>query len=216
VSKLSRSRAPGLLGHAIEAVAHELGIGVSRADRIDGDAATRDLGGERAGEADERMLGRAIGRDIRITLEAGGRGDVDDASAAALDHARQHRLAGMDGAHDVHVPHPVEHRRLAFVEPAGLGRAGIVDQDGDRPPLAFGGADAPTRLHGIGDVGDLVAGRIAGRDRFPQRRFAAADHGDAGAGARERAGDRAADPATAAGDQRVLACQGHRLLPPPP
>ena len=66
----SRLRAAGLGDDAIDAVAHELGIGIARADRVDGDAARAGLDRERAREADERVLGRAIGRDIGIALEA--------------------------------------------------------------------------------------------------------------------------------------------------
>ena len=62
-------------------------------------------------------------------------------------------------------------------------------------------------LDHVGDVGDAAAGGVAGLDRFPQRRLGAADHRHGGAGSRERGGDRAADAASAAGHESVLASE---------
>ena len=192
-----------------DAVAHELGVGIAGAHRVDGDAARGGLGRERAREADERVLCRAIGRDIRVAFEAGGGCDIDDAAEAALDHARQHRLACIDRAHEVDVPHGAEHGWVGLGEGAGLDRPGIVHQDGNGTAGRFGGGHLALDLDHVGDVGHAAARGVAGVDRLAQRRFGAADHGHDGAGARERGGDRAADAATAAGDESMLAVERH-------
>ena len=44
----------------------------------------RELQRQRARQADDAVLGRAIGGDIGVALEPGGRGDVDDARACAV------------------------------------------------------------------------------------------------------------------------------------
>ena len=89
--------------------------------------------------------------------------------------------------------------------------AGIGDQDVDRPARGLGRRHLAPDLDRIGDVGDAVARGLAGGHRRAQRRLAAADHRHGGAGAGERGGDRAADAASAAGHQSVLACERHIL-----
>ena len=65
----------------------------------------------------------------------------------------------------------------------------------------------------VGDVGDPASGgspaATASRNGF----FAAADHGHGGAGAGQRGGHRAADAASAAGDESMLAVERHCLPP---
>ena len=202
------ARAAGLGGDPGDAVAHEVGVGVARADRIDGDAGRAVSSGERAHQADHRVLGRAVGGDIGVALQAGGRGDVDDAAEAALDHAGEHRLD-----RDAPCPctftfeHAPEDRSVGLGERRGLGRAGIGDEDVDGAARGRGRRHLPPDLGRVGDVGDGVARGRAGGDRRAQRRFAAAEHGDGGAGSGQRRGDGAADAASAAGDQSVLACR---------
>src|SRR5262249_24845077 len=126
-----RLRAAGLGGDALDAVAHELSVGIAGANRVDRDPARCGLGGERARQAHERVFRGAIGADIGIASEPRRRRHVDEAAEPALDHARQHRLGRIDRAHQVHVPHGAEDRGSALIkgpdstEPALLMRMAI-------------------------------------------------------------------------------------------
>src|SRR6266571_3473339 len=72
---LERSPRPGrdLPG----ALPREIGRGEPGADGVDGHARAGYLGGERPGEADERVLGRGVRGHVRSAVEPGERGDVD-------------------------------------------------------------------------------------------------------------------------------------------
>ena len=59
---------------------------------------------------DNGVLRGAIGADIRIALETGGRGDGDDAAEAALRHRPEHRLDRVHHAHEVHLDHAPKQR----------------------------------------------------------------------------------------------------------
>src|SRR5581483_3346461 len=60
---------------------------------------------------------------------------------------------------------------------------------------------------GVGDVSDRVSAGLALRDGVLQRAFLAPQHGHLGSGFRQSRGDGAANPATAAGHQRMPACE---------
>ena len=113
-SASASSRVRPVFAHdAIEALGDEIGVGKARADGIDGDAGLGRLERQRAHEADDRVLGGAIGAHIGIALQARGRGHGDDAAEAALGHGAQHRLRRVDDAHQVDVEHlPEEVRAL--------------------------------------------------------------------------------------------------------
>jgi len=115
----------------------------------------------------------------------------------------------MNSAHDMDVPHRLEDRGVRLDEGAGRDRAGVVDEDGDGPASSFGRRHLALDLDRVGDIGDAAARGLAGGHGRAQRRLAASDHGHGGAGAGERGGDRAADAASPAGDQSVLACERH-------
>ena len=53
----------------------------------------------------------------------------------------------------------------ALANGADLDRAGIVDEDGDRPARRFGGGHLALDLARVGDVGNAAAGGVAGGDR---------------------------------------------------
>jgi hypothetical protein len=109
----------------------------------------------------------------------------------------------------VHVPHGAEDRGIGLDKGAGFDRAGIVDEDGDRPARRLRRRHLAFDLDHVGDVGDPASRGFAGGDRLAQRRFGASDHGHRGAGAGERGGDRAADAAAAAGHESMLARKRH-------
>src|SRR5581483_10108805 len=188
-------------------VVHHLGVGVARAYGVDGDAAFRRLQRQRAHQPDHGMLRRRIGGDIGITLQPRRRGHDDDAAEAARDHAAKHRLNGMHHAHDIDVEDATE---LVGRGP-GKGRASrdarISDQD------VYGSGIRGRALcrigdgAGVGDVSDRVSAGLALRDGVLQRAFLAPQHGHLGSGFRQSRGDGAANPATAAGHQRMPACE---------
>ena len=82
--------------------------------------------------------------------------------------------------------------RMAMASAGGLGRRHLAP-DLDR----------------VGDVGDGAPRGLSGGNRRAQGCLAASDHGHDGAGSGQRRGDRAADAASPAGDQSVLACERH-------
>ena len=113
-----------------------------RRHRVDGDAVRRQFPRQEEGEGVDAGLGGAVGRVARPRLLgrvdpgarvaavlADDRAQVDDAAVALPPHRRDHRLAGQEGALEVHVQHAV---------PLGLGQrrrgpegddAGDVHQD---------------------------------------------------------------------------------------
>ena len=115
---------------------------------------------ERPHEADDRVLGRAIGAHIGIALQTGGRGDGDDPAEAARDHRTEHRLRRMDDAQKVHVEHAPEERLVGLGERCRDRAAGIGDEDVDRIFRA-GGLDGGAQRASIADVGDDRCMRLA-------------------------------------------------------
>ncbi len=120
--------------------AHEIGVGIAGADRIHGHAGFGGFDRQRAHEADDRMLGGAIGRHIRIALQSGGRGDGDDTSEFTGDHVAHHRLRAVDGAHDVQIEHALEligdrSWRTARWRPRRHWRPGYRTARAPKPPL---------------------------------------------------------------------------------
>ena len=157
------------------------------------------------------MLGRAIGRDIGVTLQARGGRDGDDAAAAALDHDRQYRLRGMDHAHEIDVHHPLEQRRIGAAERRRFRRTGIGNEDVDRlPGGGFRNGRFDRRL--IGDVGNCCELRRAGCHGFIQRYAVATEHRYRRTRFRQRRRYRKANAPPAAGDDRMGGTRqsGHR------
>ena len=63
--------------------AHDVGVGGVAGERRHGHALSRRSAGNRAGQADQAMLGGAIGGDPGRTLQPGGRGDIDERAGLA-------------------------------------------------------------------------------------------------------------------------------------
>jgi hypothetical protein len=96
--------------------------------------------------------------------QPGGRGDVDDRSAAALPHRGQHELGGEHDRAQVQVeraapPHRVRRREVRF-----LGSSGVVDQHADRT----GRVDRRVDVGRVSEVGaEERAADPFGRNRAP-------------------------------------------------
>ena len=102
---------------------------------------------QRAHEVDEAGLGGGVGRRARLAVMPGVAGDGDDHAAPGLDHRRQRRLHGEEGALEVGLEHAVP-VVLGDVERGTLvPDAGAVDEH----------VELPVALHRRGDERPAVA-----------------------------------------------------------
>ena len=148
------------------------------------------------------MLCRAVGADIGIALQPGGRGHRDHAAVTPLAHPRQYGLDGVHHAHEIDVHHPPEQIGIGLAEWCGLGAAGIGDQDVDRLPRCRcrdGGTDGLL----IPDIGH--GGKVRGtfRHGFIQGGAIAAHDRDGRAGLRKLRCDLQPNAPAATGDERM-------------
>ena len=118
-------------------------------------------------------------------------------------------LAAMEDAVEIDAHHPPPALRRQLGEGRAFRRAGIVDQDRDRPLQLPRAREGAIDLGAIGDVGHLEKAD-AGADDL-QRLAAAPDQGDARALGGQRLRDGGADAGAAAGDDGVMSAQSHAL-----
>ena len=197
---------PVLLDDRGDAVAHQVGVGEARTDRVDGDAGLRRLQRQRAHQPDHRMLGGAVGDDIGVALQARGRGDRDDAAEARARSCRRARPAS-------HAPRPCT---LSSNMPRNCSGVGLARTARSRraPALATRMSTGPRAASAcftpafdrrrVGDVGDDIA--LRHRPPRPPRRSAASLRPSTVTVAparRQRRRDGAADAASAAGHQSM-------------
>ena len=130
----------------------------------------------------------------------GDRGDVDDVGRSAGLERRQEGPQAPDRAEIVRADELLDLLGLESEEAApAAGNAGVVDEQADcRVPLANGCGD-PLDFGAVRDVADLILGSHLARD-LAQPLLAPREEHEPPATLRERAGDRGADPARAAGD----------------
>jgi hypothetical protein len=91
----------------------------------------------RVGEADHRVLAGAVGGgpgDVRLP---GQRGDIDDVSGSAGDHALRRQLAAQNHAVDVDVEDAPRDGVRLVDDPAERHNAGVVDQHVNGAELAL-------------------------------------------------------------------------------
>src|SRR4051812_28657966 len=224
------------LDHAVlidRARAHEAaGAGVARRDAVDGDVIGAKLVGEAARVVRHAGFRHRIDRTVGAALEGGDRADGDDAALTPRHHFLCYRLAGQNGGEQI----AVEHRadvflanaygviRIGLAAPGGDVASGIVDEDVDWPQFLYRGFDDARDLTAVGEIAQHADGADAMRcgnvrgDRRQRRSFAVlgwailahAVNGDIGSEAREPLGERAAKPASRAGNQRNLALERSR------
>ena len=169
-----------------------------------------DLPRQRLGHADQPRLGGGVVRLARIAENAGDRGDIDDAPGTAAHHVAQD-AAGQDehrgqvDGDDV-VPLFVLHAHEQIV----VGNAGIVDQDVDlaesllRFLAEFGHCGAVAE---IARQHEHAAAELAGES--VELILVGARNRDGRALCVQRLGDRPADAAGGAGDQRAFALRSN-------
>src|SRR5438105_15529003 len=188
------------------------GVDLPGVERGHGHAAALQLEREHAGELVHGGLGRAVRAPARARLIGGAVGDGHEPAVVAIEHAGQHGAGDEIRAADV--DREVAQPRCA----AGLGQRtdriedpGVVDEDRRWSDPALGREYELLHLALIGEVGgrrERLAAGLLDRDghlvelgRVPRR------DDDARAEPRQGLGDRPAEPAPAAGDDRDLAQQ---------
>ena len=121
-------RAPG----GIEFAGHR-GVDEAGRERIDGDAERSDFPRQRAGEAEQRRLARAVDRQAAIAGLGDHRGHVDDPAAPGRHHRADHVFRSARSATACSAGSAARYRRVGMVasRPAGAD-AGVVDQAVER------------------------------------------------------------------------------------
>ena len=175
--------------------------GVAGADGVDPDAAVGPLHGQAARQVDDGGLGRVVVglQQPAVDDRAGHRGDVDDRAATARQHRPRLGLAGQEDAGVVDVDHPLPLRQRHLLGGGGVGDAGAVDGEAERPELGLAYADGLGQAVGVGDVaGDgerPPAGRLDLGDDLVEPGPGEVEAGDVGAAGGEPERDAAADAA---------------------
>src|SRR5581483_6300084 len=190
-------------------------VGRARAYAVDRDVVARHLARERLAERDHAALGARVHRLAGRAHAPGIRADRYDPAAPACDHRVEHRATAVERPAVIDRDYLVPGLLAVLDERFGLVPSGVVDQDVDRPKAALRLGDR--RAH-AGELGDV--------DRDGDR--APADLGRRGGGAarvevgqrdlasflRQALGDRPADPARGAGDERDLAAESAHDVSP--
>ena len=138
---------PVLLGPAVE----ERGAHAARHEHGDADLAGG-LGGQRAGEADDAELGRAVGGGVADGLEPEGGGDGDDPAAAAA-QVRQGGAHDDRGPDEVDLDHAGPLLDAHVLQPAARVGAGRGDQADDVAAVGAGLLGGRRRGGRVGQVG---------------------------------------------------------------
>jgi hypothetical protein len=134
----------------------------------------RELVGERAGEALDRLLAGGVGGGQRHRRQGDAGGHVDDDAGPALAHLRDDRLGHGHHAEGVGVEDLADMRHRRRLEGADDADAGIVDEHVDRAGGTDGRRDAVfvgdverQDAQGVGCGQDIVARRAHGGDDVP-------------------------------------------------
>ena len=98
----------------------------------------RSSGADRLAQADDGVLGRAVGGAAREPGLAGRRGDLDEMAAAAGQEPLERELGAVDDPVQVDVDHPLGGRVGLLDERADGHDPGVVDQHVERPERALG------------------------------------------------------------------------------
>src|SRR5664280_3491462 len=105
----------------------------SRADAVDPDAPTAVVDRHRLGEHDDAALRGVVGTPALGALDPLDAGDVDDRTAAPLEHVDGGVLVHQEGALQVDVDHPVPLLRVQQVDGTPSGHTGAVDDRVESP-----------------------------------------------------------------------------------
>ena len=178
-------------------------------DAVDANAFRRERGGEAGGRQHQRGVGGAS-RQMHGTRDlAAGADDVDDRSAAAGRHPRQHGGNRVDVAEVLRIHRRVPRGGIEIVRRVAARGAGRIDEnvDGTQRALDFvGHARGVLRAHEVGDAHDRsVRHAFQPGQRGIEIRGAARHQRNPRAFARERLGAGKPDALARAGDGDDLA-----------
>src|SRR5216683_1670131 len=143
-----------------ERLGHRAGDEAGR-HAVDGDAARRELGGERLRHADHARLGRRIIGLAGIAGDTDHRGDADDAAPAPLHHAAHRRARQAEAGGEVDVDHRLPILVLHAQRQLVAGEAGIVDEDVELTRRLLRRLDERVGGGRIGEVGGGDEGALA-------------------------------------------------------
>jgi hypothetical protein len=184
----------------------EFGQREAGTERADVDAVGAILERQCFGKTDQVRLRRCIQRVAgRRRHQTGERGDIDDASVAALAHAGHEAMAELRRRRDHDLDEVLMHAPLARNEAAGHAVAGIVDEHVDRKTACLDRRLQRRRRPRIGEIGrnrvsiDAVLLAQLARERFDTIR-ASRGQDEVRSARRERACERGADAGGCAGD----------------
>src|SRR5205085_8622338 len=170
-------------------------------DRVDADPAWPQVGGRGARERERGVLRGGVRARRRERDGTGDRDDVDDVGVARSLERGQERAQAPDGAEVVDADEPLEAVGVDRREARAARYAGVVDEEVD-PGVPR--ANALRRLLDRAPLADVAAleltAQLAGERAEPF--FAARDEHAEPVASCERTGDRLADPAGSAGDDR--------------
>ena len=186
----------------------------TRRDRVAGDPAARHFARDRFGQPDQPRLARRIVRLPGVAHQPRHAGDVDDVSAALLEHRADHCLDEIECALEIGIQHHIPVLLAHPHEEPVAGQPRIVDQnihprkvreDLLREFLHGCGLRHIHRV-GLGQAGILCVDLLGGLEGIL---FRAADHRDARALAGEAEGDGVSDAAAGSGDDGDLIGESH-------
>ena len=209
-----------VLAQQVNQADRHLGLEKTRANRVDGDVVVAPFRRQRAGEVDHRAFGRVVSdglHALRVAVQPGNGGDVDDAPALVRNHAVFGEvLAQNEIAAHIEVHHLVPGRhRVVFGGRAPAG-PGVVDQNiypshalqrfiGEAANVFFfaavGGGPARVNACGLQLDGSLLQ----------VFRFARVEH-DAGTSLTQRMGHLQTQATRAAGDEGSFSFEVKQLL----
>ena len=212
---LERPAEEGVLAEALDLLGRERGRDQrrpdrARGDRVDADPALLEVAGERAGEGDDRALGRGVVDQMRAAAIGGDRGGVDDRSAVRRGAASAALVRWNMAKMLVRKVRSSCAAVMSSSRSCGCCSAALLTRRSRRPKASTACA---TALAAEALVADVARDRDA---RRPSSSISARvergvvvlveiEDRDVGALLGEADRDRAADPAVAAGDQRDLA-----------
>src|SRR5690242_3161590 len=186
----------------------------ARQHRVHRDALGPHLLGQGLGEGDDRRLGDGVGDEATLGRQHRPGGDVDDAAPAARDHAGQDRPAGDDRGGEVELHHALPLRKRRRHQVPAREAAHRVDEAADlTEAIPCGGHELAHRAL-VGDVGRggqqarAVLGGEPALERGALLGHRVGDRHARRARVEQGGGDRLAERAGAAGDDRDAAGHG--------
>src|SRR5258708_17186984 len=143
------------------------------------------------------MLRRTIRRNVTVSSESRGAGDVHNASPSGVQHGGQDLVYAVKDAVEIDFHHAAPEFDISFQEWRRASLAGVVHQDVNRTEAGAGSVKSLAQRRRFADVGLNVV-KIRTPGHIALARSAAAEHADARDMRCKFACDRSVIPARAA------------------